>query len=111
VACKSVLRLFIPKETKEAMARQNAKLLMQAQSDLGLLATQMGAGEEGTKRQIEWYQHKQQQQYYPNVQQHHQQPHGYRQWNQQITHQQTGLPGNHATRSAGNENHPDCIIS
>jgi hypothetical protein len=49
---------------------ENAKLLMQAQTDLGLLVGHMAAGEERTKRQIEWYQ-AQQQQEQQRVQGHH----------------------------------------
>lgn len=67
MVCRPVLSIFIPKETKEAMARENARLLMQAQSDLNLLAVQMAASEEGTRRQIEWYQQQQEQQVHGNA--------------------------------------------
>jgi len=56
MACRSGMRLFIPNETKEKMAAENARLLMQAQTDLGTLSGQFAAGTEGTKKQIEWYQ-------------------------------------------------------
>jgi hypothetical protein len=56
MACRSVLRISLPKETNDVMAMENAKLLMQEQSDLGSFAGQMAAVTEGTKRQIEWYQ-------------------------------------------------------
>lgn len=62
MAAKSVTKLFLPKETWDALANENAKLLMQAQSDIGLLAGQMAAGAAGTKKQIEWYEQQQQQQ-------------------------------------------------
>ena len=77
MACRSVFRMFIPKETKEAMAMENARLLMQAQSDLNLLAGQMAASEEGTRRQIEWYKQQQERQGHQNPPQHN--PHQNRQ--------------------------------
>jgi hypothetical protein len=61
MACRSFTRLFIPKETKDALAAENARLLKQAQTDLGLLAGQIAAGEDRTKKQLEWYQQQQQQ--------------------------------------------------
>src|SRR5215471_2919594 len=66
MACRSTLRMFIPKATREALAAENARLLMQAQSNIGLLSGQIAAGEEGTRRQLEWYENQQQQQYQPN---------------------------------------------
>jgi hypothetical protein len=56
------LKIFIPKEVKETIARENAKLLMQAQEDLGLLNGQMVAGEEGTRKQVQLYEAQQVQQ-------------------------------------------------
>jgi hypothetical protein len=56
------MRFFVPKEAKERMAMENARLLMQAQSNIGVLAGQIAAGAEGTKKQIEWYEQQQQQQ-------------------------------------------------
>jgi hypothetical protein len=56
MACRSVLKALVPKEMKEALARENARLLMQAQSDLGLLAGQIAAVETGTRPQIEMFQ-------------------------------------------------------
>ena len=55
LSCRSLLRIFIPNELKEAMAMENARLLMQAQSDLGLLGRQMAASEQGTRKRIEGY--------------------------------------------------------
>src|ERR1700722_2869759 len=55
MACRAAMRLFIPNETKEKMAQENARLLMQAQTDIGTLSNQMAAGAEGTKKQVEWY--------------------------------------------------------
>ena len=60
MACRSLLKVFVPKQMREAMARENARLLMQAQSDLGVLAGQMAAGEAGTRAQLEMYQQQQQ---------------------------------------------------
>jgi hypothetical protein len=57
-----VLKIFIPKDVKETIARENAKMLMQAQEDLGLLNGQMAAGEEGTRRQVQLYEAQQIQQ-------------------------------------------------
>jgi hypothetical protein len=37
------------------MARENARLLMQAQTDINALSGQMAAGAEGTRKQVEWY--------------------------------------------------------
>ena len=54
--------MFIPKETREALATENARLLLQAQSNIGLLSGQIAAGEEGTRKQVEWYEKQQQQQ-------------------------------------------------
>ena len=50
------MRLFIPNETKEALAAENARLLMQAQANIGLLAGQMAASEARSRKQIELYQ-------------------------------------------------------
>jgi hypothetical protein len=54
-------RVLLPKDVKEKIARENTNLLKQAQNDLGLLIGQMKAGEEGTKKQIEWYEQQAQQ--------------------------------------------------
>src|SRR5271170_2416109 len=65
MACRSFTTLFIPKETKDALAAENARLLKQAQTDLGLLAGQIAAGEDRTKKQLEWYEQQQRQQQPP----------------------------------------------
>src|SRR5271165_4962058 len=62
MASRYAMRFFVPKEAKEKMAMENARLLMQAQSNIGELAGQIAAGTEGTKKQIEWYEQQQQQQ-------------------------------------------------
>jgi hypothetical protein len=59
MACGSFLRLFIPKDVKERIASENSKLLKQAQASLGMLTSQMAAGEQGTRRQLEQYEHQQ----------------------------------------------------
>jgi hypothetical protein len=53
MAIRAATKLFIPNDMKEKMARENAKLLMQAQSDFGTLSGQMAAGTEGTKKLVE----------------------------------------------------------
>jgi hypothetical protein len=54
-------RVLLPKDVKEKIAKENASLLMQAQNDLGVLMGQMKAGEEGSKKQVEWYEQQTQQ--------------------------------------------------
>lgn len=62
MACGNMLRrVLLPKDVNEKIARENTNLLKQAQNDLGLLIGQMKAGEEGTKKQIEWYEQQAQQ--------------------------------------------------
>jgi hypothetical protein len=62
MACGNMLRrVLLPKDVKEKIAMENSNLLKQAQGDLGLLIGQVKAGEEGTKKQIEWYEQQAQQ--------------------------------------------------
>src|SRR5438552_8245628 len=95
MAFPSNFRFFLPKETMEAIAKENAKLLFQAQSNIGLLGSQMAASEAGTKQQIQWYEMQQQQQ--QQQQQYHQsQPHPQHQHHQyQYQHQNQQQPQQH----------------
>src|SRR5579859_5846701 len=62
MACGNMLRrVLLPKDVMDRIAKQNENLLMQAQSDLGLLMGQMKVGEEGSKRQVEMYEQQAQQ--------------------------------------------------
>jgi|SRR5579859_671750 hypothetical protein len=51
---KPFLRYFVPKDQTERLARENARMLMQAQGDLGVLMQQMEVGTQDTTTKIEW---------------------------------------------------------
>ena len=101
---------------------ENARLLMRAQTDLNLLAGQMTAGEERTKRQIEWHQTQQQQEkqraqghdYVHQGQQRQWQEQGCQEWPQSRQHahyQETQMPTYRSRRGEQDDNRSDCVIA